>query len=108
MAPLVLPPTGICAACMVDTVVCMVVESPQPMTGPRTEAFERLSLDGGWLTAAALSMECGQSENTIATNLHRQVRAGWVQKRIVYLAVDLNVGYRGARDRRVEFRVVVE
>ena len=76
------------------------------MTGPRSEAFERLSLDGGWLTAAALAMECHQSENTVSVNLHRQARAGWVEKRVVFMAVDLDVGYRGARNRRVEFKAL--
>ncbi len=82
---------------------------------PRTEAYERLALDGGWLTAAALAMECGQSENTVDRALHRQVRAGWLQKRIVYLAVGDAPGGYNTRDqprrsrtlnRRVEFRVL--
>jgi hypothetical protein len=72
---------------------------------PRTQAYERLSLDGGWLTAAALAMECGQAERTVGRSLHRQVRRGWVESRVVYLATDPSTGYRGARSRRVEFRV---
>ena len=74
---------------------------------PRTQAFERLALDGGWLTAAALAMECGQSEGTVDRTLHRQARAGWVERRIVYLALDFDSGYRGI-SRRVEFRVLKE
>ena len=76
------------------------------MTGPRSQAFERLALDGGWLTAAQLAMECHQSENTVADNLHRQARAGWVTKRIVYGATDQRKGRRGGRDRRVEFKAL--
>ena len=76
------------------------------MTGPRTQAYERLSLDGGWLTAAQLAMECGQSEGTVADNLHRQARAGWVTKRVVHGATDQRQGRRGARDRRVEFKAL--
>jgi predicted transcriptional regulator len=75
------------------------------MTGPRTEAYERLVLDGGWLTAAQLAMECGQSEATVDSNLHRQVRLGWVERRTVKMATSES-GYRGARDRRVEFRAL--
>ncbi len=75
------------------------------MTGPRTEAFERLSLDGGWLTAAQLAMECHQSEGTVADNLHRQARIGWVTKRVVYGAIQRQ-GRRGALDRRVEFKAI--
>ncbi len=71
------------------------------MTGPRSEAYERLQLDGGWLTAAQLAMECGQLERTVADTLHRQARAGWVQRRTVYLA-----GAEAFRNRRVEFKAI--
>ncbi len=67
---------------------------------PRTEAYERLSLDGGWLTAAQLAMETGQSEAIVYQGLNRQARAGWVESRIVYLAAD------AYRDRRVEFKAL--
>ena len=85
------------------------------MTGPRTQAYERLSIDGGWLTAAQLAMECHQSEHTVYASLHRQVKAGWVTQRTVYLAsADAPDGYnnrdqaRRARvvNQRTEFRVV--
>lgn len=84
------------------------------MTGPRTQAYERLSIDGGWLTPAQLAMECGQSEDTVYASLHRQAKAGWVSQRIVYLASgDAPSGYNN-RDQlrrsrgvnlRTEFRV---
>lgn len=82
---------------------------------PRTQAYERLSLDGGWLTAAQLAMECHQPEKTVYTSLRRQAQAGWVEKRIVELAsADAPDGYNDrdqprrnqAGNRRVEFRVV--
>ncbi len=85
------------------------------MTGPRTQAFERLTLDGGWLTPAQLAMECGQSETTVYKSLHRQAKAGWVSQRTVYLATgDAPSGFndrdqaRRSRmvNRRTEFRVV--
>ena len=85
------------------------------MTHPRTQAYERLSIDGGWLTPAQLAMECGQSEDTVYASLHRQVKAGWVTQRTVYLATgDAPSGFndrdqarrsRGV-NRRTEFRVV--
>lgn len=84
------------------------------MTGPRTEAYERLSIDGGWLTPAQLAMECGQREDTVYESLHRQAKAGYLSQRIVYLASsDAPDGYN-SRDqprrsrgvnRRTEFRV---
>ena len=85
------------------------------MTGPRTQAYERLSIDGGWLTPAQLAMECGQSEDTVYQSLHRQTKAGWIEQRTVYLAcTDAPGGYndrdqaRRSRtvNRRTEFRVV--
>ena len=85
------------------------------MTGPRTQAYERLTLDGGWLTTAQLAMECDQSENTVYQSLHRQVQGGWLERRVVYLAVaDAPDGFNNrdqARrnktlNRRVEFRVI--
>ena len=88
------------------------------MTGPRaprTQAYERLSIDGGWLTPAQLAMECGQSEPTVYKSLHRQTRAGWLEQRTVYLAsADPPDGHnnrdqaRRSRmvNRRTEFRVV--
>ncbi len=85
------------------------------MTGPRTQAYERLTLDGGWLTPAQLAMECGQSEATVYKSLHRQTKAGWLERRIVYLAgADAPDGFNNrdqARrsktlNRRVEFRVI--
>lgn len=81
---------------------------------PRTQAFERLTLDGGWLTPAQLAMECDQSESTVYASLHRQVKAGWVIQRTVYLASgDAPDGFndrdqaRRSRmvNRRTEFRV---
>jgi hypothetical protein len=81
---------------------------------PRTQAFERLSIDGGWLTAAQLAMECHQSERSVDRSLHRQTKAGWLVKRIVYLAgADAPGGYNNrdqprrnqTLNRRVEFRV---
>ncbi len=69
--------------------------------GPRTEAYERLSLDGGWLTSAQLAMETGQDEATVDRTLHRQARAGWLEKRTVYLATA-----EAYRDRRVEFKAI--
>ena len=81
---------------------------------PHTQAYERLTLDGGWLTPAQLAMECDQSEKTVYASLHRQTKAGWVSQRTVYLAsADAPDGYnnrdqpRRARvvNRRVEFRV---
>lgn len=84
------------------------------LTGPRTEVYERLTLDGGWLTSAQLAMECHQSEATVDRNLHRQTKAGWLERRTVYLAsADAPDGYnnrdqpRRARvvNRRTEFRV---
>ncbi len=84
------------------------------MTGPRTQAYERLTLDGGWLTPAQLAMECGQSETTVYQSLHRQTKAGWTEQRTVYLAsADGPSGFndrdqarrsRGV-NRRTEFRV---
>ena len=50
---------------------------------PRTEAFERLQLDGGWLSVALLAMECGQAETTVDRGLRRQVARGWVETRMV-------------------------
>ncbi len=85
------------------------------VTGPRTEAYERLTLDGGWLTAAQLAMECDQSQITVDRSLHRQVRAGYVQKRITYLALaNAPDGYNDreqprrshALNRRVEFKAL--
>ena len=85
------------------------------MTAPRTQAYERLSIDGGWLTPAQLAMECGQSEATVYQSLHRQTKAGLVEQRIVYLANgDPPAGFndrdqaRRSRtvNRRTEFRVV--
>ncbi len=85
------------------------------MTGPRTQAYERLTLDGGWLTPAQLAMECGQSETTVHHSLHRQTKAGFVEQRTVYLALaDAPTGFNDrdqARrnktlNRRTEFRVV--
>ncbi len=85
------------------------------MTGPRTQAYERLSIDGGWLTPAQLAMECGQSEVTVYQSLHRQAKAGWVTQRTVYLASGDAPGGFNDRDqarrsrgvnRRIEFRVV--
>jgi len=82
---------------------------------PRTEAYERLVLDGGWLTSAQLAMECGQAEGTVDRSLHRQVRAGWVVKKITYLALaNAPQGYndrdqpRRSRslNRRVEFKAL--
>ena len=82
---------------------------------PHTQAYERLTLDGGWLTPAQLAMECGQSEATVYASLHRQVKAGWVSQRTVYLAAgDAPDGYnnrdQARRSRgvnlRTEFRVV--
>ena len=85
------------------------------MTGPRTEAYERLTLDGGWLTPAQLAMECGQSETTVYQSLRRQAKAGYLTHRTVYLASgDAPPGFndrdqarrsRGV-NRRTEFRVV--
>ena len=84
------------------------------MTGPRTQAYERLTLDGGWLTPAQLAMECGQSEDTVYASLRRQAKAGWVSQRTVYLAsADAPDGFNNrdqARrsqgvNRRTEFRV---
>ncbi len=84
------------------------------MTKPRTQAYERLTLDGGWLTPAQLAMECDQSETTVYQSLHRQSKAGFVEQRTVYLAGgDAPDGYnnrdqarrsRGV-NRRTEFRV---
>ena len=85
------------------------------MTGPRTQAFERLSIDGGWLTPAQLAMECGQKEDTVRRSLYRQARDGWLEQRTVYLALaDAPAGFNDrdqARrnktlNRRTEFRVV--
>lgn len=82
---------------------------------PRTQAYERLTLDGGWLTPAQLAMECGQSERTVYASLRRQAKAGWTEQRTVYLAsADAPDGYnnrdqpRRSRvvNRRTEFRVV--
>lgn len=82
---------------------------------PRTQAYERLTLDGGWLTPAQLAMECGQREDTVYASLHRQTKAGFVEQRTVYLAAgDAPDGYnnrdQARRSRgvnlRTEFRVV--
>ncbi len=85
------------------------------MTGPRTQAYERLTLDGGWLTPAQLAMECGQREDTVYQSLHRQTKTGLVEQRTVLLALaDAPPGFndrdqarrsRGV-NRRTEFRVV--
>ncbi len=84
------------------------------MTGPRTQAFERLSIDGGWLTPAQLAMECHQREDTVYQSLKRQTRAGWVEQRTIYLALADAPGGFNNRDqarrnktlnRRTEFRV---
>lgn len=80
---------------------------------PRTEAYERLALDGGWLTPAQLAMECGMAEASVQRTLDRQVAAGWVERRSVELAT-LNladpVAYISSRlqlrpEVRVEYRV---
>ncbi len=72
------------------------------MNPPRTEAYERLVLDGGWLTAAQLAMECGQSDGTVDRSLHRQAQRGWVEKRVIYLE-----GAGAYRNRRVEFKALI-
>ena len=81
---------------------------------PRTQAYERLRLDGGWLTPAQLAMECHQTEDTVYASLHRQVKAGWVSQRTVYLATGDAPGGFNNRDQarrsrgvnqRTEFRV---
>ena len=95
--------------------------SPPTNTGmhykPRTEAFERLQLDGGWLTPALLAMECGQTEATVDRTLRRQVAAGWLEHRVVDLGTgDAKPGYTtygqarrgGARVRRVEYRALMQ
>jgi len=85
------------------------------VTGPRTQAFERLLLDGGWLTPAQLAMECDQSETTVYQSLKRQTKAGWVVQRTVWLALaDPPSGFNDrdqprrnkTLNRRTEFRVV--
>ncbi len=50
---------------------------------PRTEAYERLQMDGGWLSVAQLAMECGQTETTVDRNLRRQWKSGWLDHRVV-------------------------
>ncbi len=85
------------------------------MTPPRTEAYERLALDGGWLTAAQLAMECGMNEQSVDRTLHRQAAKGWIEKRIVELAHSEPPPGYNQRDqprrsttirRRVEYRAV--
>lgn len=94
--------------------------SPPTNTGmkylPRTEAYERLQLDGGWLSVSQLAMECGQTEATVDRTLRRQVSAGWLEHRVVDLGTgDWKEGLTswgsprrgGARVRRVEYRALM-
>lgn len=54
--------------------------SPLPRV-PESKAYEALVLDGGWLTVAALAMESGMREDSVATTMTRLARKGWVEKR---------------------------
>lgn len=85
------------------------------MTGPRTEAYERLCLDGGWLTAAQLAMETGQAEGTVYSSLRRQAQRGYVERRVIDLALaDAPDGFNDrdqprrnrTLNRRVEFKAL--
>lgn len=86
--------------------------SPPTNTGmhyrPRTEAFERLQLDGGWLTVALLAMQCDQTEATVDRTLRRQVAAGWLTSRVVQLGNGdaRHGGKANGRQRRVEYRAL--
>jgi hypothetical protein len=61
---------------------CPSVRGPY---APRTEAYERLVLDGGWLSTAQLAMECGQDERSVERTLLRQRLNGWVESRSILL-----------------------
>ncbi len=84
---------------------------------PRTLAFDILSIDGGWLTAAQLAMETGLSDANTERTLQRQVNAGWLEKRHVGLALSREpdgytvVNYapmKGTLEGRAEYRVVLD
>ena len=84
---------------------------------PRTMAFDILSLDGGWLTAAQLAMETGSNDADTERTLQRQVNAGWLEKRHVGLALALgppghtvqnHMPYKGRLEGRAEYRVLVD